>query len=122
MSKLFTKPTYFELNGEVASAIPTSDGGVEITKPTSMYFAEFLQDGSEITKVAYDKLHKKALIKYEQKYDNKLTNRGKKNTILRQSVSRESGEGVAGTGEGKGKNKKNKKEQDSEIVFVPNLV
>ncbi len=122
MSILFEKPTYFELNGEVASAIPLPDGGVGITKPTHMYFVDFLQDGSEITKEEYDNLCKKALIKYEQKYDNKRTNRGKKNTILRQSASRESGEGVAGAGEGKGKNKKNKKEQDSEIVFVPNLV
>lgn len=147
MSKLFTKPTYFELNGEVASAIPTSDGGVEITKPTSMYFAEFLQDGSEITKVAYDKLHKKALIKYEQNMEkiNLLSLqqllKGRKWEELTEQEQLEISQQVANQFlcspfQGKAAkelkarvvlpSKLNKKQAqqdgESEIVFVPNLV
>ncbi len=95
MSDIFKKPTYFELNGETASAIPNSSGGVTITKPSHLYFADFLQDGSEITKEAYEKLNKKALT---------TTNKNKKKVKT------------------KGKTKVNKKEQDSEIVFIPNLV
>jgi hypothetical protein len=56
MNNPFDNPVYMELDGEVASMIPNEDGGVHVTKTGGISIAEFMQDGTVITKEEYDKL------------------------------------------------------------------
>lgn len=59
------KPTYMELDGQVASMVPTEEG-TEVSLPIGMSIADFMQDGSVITKEQYDKLNAENIKKYQE--------------------------------------------------------
>lgn len=58
MSNSFDKPVYMELDGQFASMIPQKDGGILVSKSCGISIADFMQDGSVITKKEYEALEK----------------------------------------------------------------
>ena len=50
------KAKYMRIDKEIASIVPLPDGGAQVTKSPLYSIADFLQDGTPITKEEYEKL------------------------------------------------------------------
>lgn len=52
---IMDKPTFFQLEGSVASMIPKPDGGVRVSVAPGFSIADFMERGERISKEEYDK-------------------------------------------------------------------